>query len=433
MEWANVKTAGIDVTHQIDLPVGASGGAFGFFIIADGNNKNGGYSGLDVTGDGTLSFVYNYGKADQRAANINDSGGKISLVYDDGATVRVLKGDVYFTTERGESASINRDGKVHVVSGLMGESEPLPDHGASDLGSKAAGVTIAPPPWAAHGGSPGVNASELGSKFVFGGGDALHAGLASSAENIISNLMHILGGNTGIGSKNYIEASPPPFTYDHSVSSFLGTKAAGILDTLFNGSIPGISHPDNVQPPAPAPTPGALDTDTLRIGFEDLRNAGDADYDDVLFDLNINPVQIGDIGGGNDLLDGGAGADILYGEGGDDILVLGNGYDQANGGAGADTFAVTMIDAFVDKIHDFNASEGDVINIADVLDSYDPLSDDIADFVQLVQNGSDTELQISAHGDGSFAAAALIVGGTDDALATLIANGALVADQTALA
>src|SRR5690606_22785299 len=65
MHWANVKTAGIDITHTIELPVGANGGDYGFFLIGDGNTANNGYAGLDVTGAGHIEFIYNYGKADE--------------------------------------------------------------------------------------------------------------------------------------------------------------------------------------------------------------------------------------------------------------------------------------------------------------------------------------------------------------------------------
>ena len=61
--WENVKDAGIDTEHSIDLPVGENGGQFGFFIIADGDRENGGYDGLDITADGVISFVYDYGGA----------------------------------------------------------------------------------------------------------------------------------------------------------------------------------------------------------------------------------------------------------------------------------------------------------------------------------------------------------------------------------
>jgi Ca2+-binding RTX toxin-like protein len=71
-------------------------------------------------------------------------------------------------------------------------------------------------------------------------------------------------------------------------------------------------------------------------------------------------------GDGDDTLDGGRGLDLLIGGEGDDILIGGAGSDFLLGGAGADTFMVTS-DRGVDRIFDFNADEGDVINVADLL------------------------------------------------------------------
>ena len=451
MEWANVKTAGIDVTHQIDLPVGTDGGAFGFFIVANGNNTNGGYTGLDVTGDGKLSFVYDYGKATQRAAKVTDPGAKISLVYSDGITTKVLKGDVFFTTDRGNSAALNKDNKVHVVSGLLDTNSLTLNPKAADLVSKPVsfeknGMTVSALLGTLIGSGDKIGIKSSTGSNVISGNEAVHVSLSQGAEKVIFSLSDIAGNGTGIDFKIYLNGSTTPVLFEHVIN---GSVSGGKLDILLDSSnfgggvITGVSissiansahaletfYIDNIN----AHIPGGLDTNTLRIGFEDLYNTGDADYEDVLFDLDINPVTVGNTQGGNDFLDGGAGNDILYGGGGDDILVIGDGYDQAYGGAGADVFALSKIDTLVDKIHDFNASEGDSINITDVLESYDPLADHIADFVRFVQTGADTELQISAHGDGNFVAAALIVGGTDDTIATLISNGALVADQTALA
>ncbi|PZQ47054.1 MAG: hypothetical protein DI551_04030 [Micavibrio aeruginosavorus] len=298
LEWANVKTAGLNIGYDLELPVGAQGGAFGFFIIANGNNANGHYNGLDITADGVISFIYKYGTADERAAKITDNGNDVSVVYDDGAIERVLHGYTYLSTDRGnDTTAINPDGMLHVVSGLV--------------------------------------------------------------------------------------------------------------------------DPDN--------------TNTLRVGFEDLYGQGDADFEDVLFDIDIKPVTVTNALGGNDYLDGGAGNDTLFGEGGSDILIIGNGADHAYGGAGADVFAITMIDDLIDTIHDFSALQGDVINITDVLESYDALHDDISHFVRIVQNGNDAELQINADGDagGAFTTAAIILGGTYGATAaSLLASGALVADHS---
>ncbi len=294
--WANVKTAGIDSEHAIDLPVGADGGQFGFFIIANGDRVNSGYSGLDITGDGVISFIYDFGGVGERAAMVTDDGNLVSVVYDDGSTQQVLNGYHYHTTPRGDSPDINWDGDTHAVSGVL------------------------------------------------------------SADN----------------------------------------------------------------------------QDVLRIGFEDLPNLGDADYEDVLFDLDIDQIHVDASEIGNDTLIGGAGNDVLYGEAGDDILVIGDGFDQAYGGSGADQFVFDVLDGLADKIYDFDSGQGDVVNITDILQGYDPLADALTDFVQLNQNGGDTELQVNADGDvgGAFTTLAVFDGGISDTLADLINSGSLVADSS---
>jgi Ca2+-binding RTX toxin-like protein len=450
MYWKNVKTAGVDVTHQIDLPTGEEGGSFGFFIIENGNNTNSGYGALNMTGEGNISFVYNYGKPDARDAKITDPGAKISVVYDDGVTVKVLKGNVYFTTDRGEAATLNKDGKTHVVSGAV-ENDLVLNIKKTDLAGNPNsytknGVTLT----ALTGSLVGCADNKVGIKSSLSqGGDAivgteaLRIATAAGAEKLTIMLSGIAGGDKAIDLKIYLNGDMAhPVSYEYvTTSTVSGGKVSIVLDAAAFGtglitavdvsSVANSSHGthnfylENVK----AQIPG-VDTDVLRIGFEDLYNTGDADYEDVLFDLNINPVTVSDTSGGNDYLDGGAGNDTLYGGGGDDILVIGDGLDNAHGGAGADTFKLTLIDAYADNIQDFKTSEGDKIDISQVLEGYDPLSDDIADFVQLVQNGANTELRINADGDhgGAFATAAIILGGVGgENLASLVADGHLVA------
>ncbi|MBX2834961.1 MAG: type I secretion C-terminal target domain-containing protein [Micavibrio sp.] len=303
MLWANVKTAGYGVSHEIDLPLGADGGQFGFFIIADGDRKNSGYNDLDITEEGNIKFVYDFGGANERAATIHDDGTLVSVVYDDGSTISKLSGHHYHTTARGDSADINSDNLNHAVSGLADSSNP----------------------------------------------------------------------------------------------------------------------------------------EILRIGFEDLFNWGDADFEDVLFDLDINRIHVDSTETGADTLIAGQGNDYLYGEGGDDILAFGMGLDHAYGGSGSDMFYLDytflhdglnlkMFDTLVDQIYDFDAGEGDTINIHDLLQQYDPLADAIDDFVRLVDNGGNTEIQADIDGGGdNFVTYALIVGGTGGAdLADLITSGNVI-------
>ena len=294
--WENVKDAGYNTAHQIDIPGGENGGDFGFFIIANGDRTNSGYDGMDTGEVGNIRFVYDLGGAGERAATIYDNGNDVSVVYDDGTVQAGLSGNVYHTTERGASADLNADGKVHTVSGL------------------------------------------------------------ESSDN----------------------------------------------------------------------------TDSLMIGFEDLKNLGDADYEDVLFSLDVNTNYIDTSEQGNDVLDGGDGNDVLYGEGGDDVLIGGAGNDTLHGGTGADTFVFNSLDG-TDTVKDFSFAEGDKLDITGILDGYDENVDDLADFIHLVvdQGNMNTIMQIDSDGQGGdFQNVAVFEGvAITDGLETLVQNGNLIVDQ----
>lgn len=115
----------------------------------------------------------------------------------------------------------------------------------------------------------------------------------------------------------------------------------------------------------------------------------------------------------NDTIRGGDSNDYLKGEGGDDEITGGAGIDQLYGGDGSDTFIFEALTAFshVDKIRDFDVSEGDIIDISDLLSGYDPLADAITDFVEITDNGTDSTLSVDANGGAdSFVQVATIYG-----------------------
>jgi hypothetical protein len=112
-------------------------------------------------------------------------------------------------------------------------------------------------------------------------------------------------------------------------------------------------------------------------------------------------------------LNGLAGDDVLYGMDGDDVLYGGSGIDFLFGGNGADTFAFNDM-ASVDTVHDFNISEGDMIDISDLLIGYDPITDAIQDFVMLTSDGQDTFISVDADGGAdNFVVLAKFLGVTD--------------------
>jgi Ca2+-binding RTX toxin-like protein len=83
----------------------------------------------------------------------------------------------------------------------------------------------------------------------------------------------------------------------------------------------------------------------VRIGFEDLWNGGDKDFDDCVFTLDIGVKNASSIGGGlgksakgpdHDQMDGGVGNDVMYGVSGNDTMDGGDGNDKLSGGSGDD-------------------------------------------------------------------------------------------------
>lgn len=92
---------------------------------------------------------------------------------------------------------------------------------------------------------------------------------------------------------------------------------------------------------------------------------GDAGNDRVFGDAGNDCVGRGD---GDDVLEGGTGADGLYGDAGDDVLVGGAGADVLFGHGGADRFVfLSVTDSLAsarDRVGDFNATEGDRIDLS---------------------------------------------------------------------
>lgn len=183
---------------------------------------------------------------------------------------------------------------------------------------------------------------------------------------------------------------------------------------------------------------------------EDVKNYGDwlwgTSGNDMVADNSGDNVLIGgdgddtlDADSGDDDLHGGSGDDELYGDAGDDFLHGGIDDDDLYGGAGTDTlYGGAGSDSFifesglvseVDSIEDFSLAQGDSIDISDVISSYDPMSDDITEWVQITDNGTDSTLYVDTNGGGdSFTAIATIVGVTgltDEA--DLETNGYLIA------
>lgn len=158
---------------------------------------------------------------------------------------------------------------------------------------------------------------------------------------------------------------------------------------------------------------------------------------DVLRGYGGNDQLYGDAGNdtlyggtGTDTLYGGSGNDTLYGESGNDILHGGKGTDRLTGGGNADTFVFDANDVGTkDTITDFKTSQGDKINIHDVLEQYNPATDAIGTFVKLTTVGTTTTLSVDvdgAHGSAGFVGIAELLNVTGVTVDQLIAGGKLI-------
>lgn len=136
--------------------------------------------------------------------------------------------------------------------------------------------------------------------------------------------------------------------------------------------------------------------------------------------------------GGADTILGGAGVDTIDGGTGSDSITGGLGADVMSGGSGADTYiweAIDILSGAVDTITDFTVGENDVLNLANLLTSFNPGGGDvISDFVNLSESGGDTTVQIDQTGNGTFTANVVTLAGvTGLDLALLYANGNIAA------
>jgi Ca2+-binding RTX toxin-like protein len=153
---------------------------------------------------------------------------------------------------------------------------------------------------------------------------------------------------------------------------------------------------------------GGLDNDVLDGGGGADKLYGGADNDtlyggngaDKLYGGDGNDILYGDDGLCYDCPEGGGASDVIYGGAGNDIIIGGEGRDYLNGDGGADTFFLDLDS--IDRIRDFNQSEGDMIDVSDLLTGYDIATDNINDFVDIViRNASRTDIRINGDGVGN--------------------------------
>ncbi|MFA0627153.1 retention module-containing protein [Vibrio sp. 10N.222.49.A3] len=133
-------------------------------------------------------------------------------------------------------------------------------------------------------------------------------------------------------------------------------------------------------------------------------------------------------GSGNDRLEGGSGNDTLVGGDGNDTLIGGGGSDILTGGDGMDSFVWFNIeDGVEDTITDFSLSEGDQLDLREVLPELKSASPDITTLLQHIDakvDGDDIELTINPDGLGTTEQVIVV----EDLAPQLTLNGTMPSD-----
>ncbi|MFN3580932.1 MAG: type I secretion C-terminal target domain-containing protein, partial [Pseudomonas sp.] len=203
--------------------------------------------------------------------------------------------------------------------------------------------------------------------------------------------------NTGIvnnNTTNYLTNDRSPTTVGFQQTEISGKATAGstveltdqngnLIDTMLadaDGNWSTLVNPATVASgtlTAVATTPSGLtatDTKNYLLGTDRSETLTGTSGDDIIF--------------------GGSGNDILIGGDGDDILIGGLGNDTLTGGNGADTFVWQAGDLGNNVITDFNLSQGDRIDISDLLQGEN--EGNILNYLQV--DTATSTLQISSTG-----------------------------------
>ncbi|WP_373938563.1 retention module-containing protein [Vibrio kanaloae] len=129
-----------------------------------------------------------------------------------------------------------------------------------------------------------------------------------------------------------------------------------------------------------------------------------SETDDVQLLAGTNATDL-IAGSGNDRLEGGSGDDTLIGGDGNDTLIGGGGSDILTGGNGMDSFVwLNIEDGVEDTITDFSLSEGDQIDLREVLPELKNTSPDMTALLQQIDakvEGDDIELTIKSDNLGT--------------------------------
>jgi Ca2+-binding RTX toxin-like protein len=178
--------------------------------------------------------------------------------------------------------------------------------------------------------------------------------------------------------------------YNVSFEAETGMNAVVHNAVLFGTDL-GMVHPKNNEPIVDKTFVYSGET----LGSDSADNINGGEGDDVLFGGAGNDTVSG--GDGDDTLVGGDDDDVLSGGEGDDVLFGGDGDNILTGNVGADTFVWKLGDEGKTTLTDFNLSEGDKLNLSDLLTGLDGKTDaDIVEIVTAGAQGDDVVIKFAA-------------------------------------
>jgi hypothetical protein len=368
---------------------------------------------VDIDGSETLSVtISGIPEGSILSAGANNGDGSWTIPLDDLALLTLKPPHNYsgtfaltFTAYALESTGVTASstGTFDVTVLPVADSAvvtPLPQTG--DEGQPIA-LNLNIQPGDASGTEPGENPAETVSIILTG----MAAGLvATAAGGVVTNL--------GGGSWSFAGSVADANTLSIISDGVTGAFNIGAAVTMHDGS--SVGAPVNVTVPLTVNAVADQILTALPTGST-LNGAGGND--------TLNG------GNGIDVLNGGAGADTIIGGSSGDTITGGLGADAMTGGGGADTYlwqAIDILSGAVDTITDFNAGQGDILNLSNLLTAFNPGTDAIADYVNLATSGGDTIVQIDQTGSGTFTTnVATLSGLTGLDLAVLYANGNIAA------
>lgn len=361
----------------------------------DGNDILTGGAGRDVIQGGNGNDVINAGDDNDNVyggmgADIMDGGaGKDTLRYE--ADIAGVSVNLFTGIALGGEATGDVFQNFENVNGGYGNDTLIGDSGKNVINGRDGNDTID-----GAGGNDNLYGDD-GDDIIYGGAGNDNIWGGAGADQI--------DGGTGTDTLRYTDDNTG-MTINLTTGVGSGGYAQG--DTYTNIENVFAGNGDDI-------ITGDAGRNTIRgYGGNDIIHGGD-DKDNI------------DGGKGDDILYGGASDDTLNGDDGNDILYGGDGIDTLTGGDGADTFVFDDLSSS-DRIRDFNAAEGDILDISSLLSGFTGGSD-IHEFLQFTEDRGRTRVMVDADGAANsenFVQAAVMDNLTGLDIDTLYTNGQII-------